>query len=168
MRRRMILLSQSQTQKLTNTQNTKDRLFSWKRQKLTTTQDKDSTCVIGSGDVVRQDEAGDSESRWVYFHFDCPLRMCRVPAPVFLIIFLEKVSLVIFLKKSCSHFLSRHLSRKKVFLIIFQKSTYFPLPLDFFPDPSAEREPPLKELWRRLCQRIITTQSTRGRRPPLI
>ena len=156
----MILLSQSQTQKLTNTQNTKDRLFSWKRQKLTTTQDKDSTCVIGSGDVVRQDEAGDSESRWVYFHFDCPLRMCRVPTPVFLIIFLKKVVLiiflVIFLEKKCLSFSSQ----RKVFLFLLLQT--------FSPAPSAEGEPPLKELWRRLCQRITTTQSTRGRRPPLI
>ena len=116
----------------------------------------------------RQDDAGDSESRWVYFHFDCPLRMCRVPPPVFLIIFLKKVFLVIFLKKVVLIFFLVIFLEKKVFLIIFQKSTYFPLPLDFFPDPSAEGEPPLKELWRRPCQQITTTLSTRGRRPPLI
>ena len=60
--------------------------------------------------------------------------MCRVPAPVFLIIFLEKVFLVIFLETSLSHYLP-----KKIFLFLFLRT--------FSPDPRSEGEPPLKELW---------------------
>ena len=86
---------------------TNSQTIVFKHKNLQRHKDKDSTCVIGSGGVVRQDQAGDLESRWVYFHFDCPLRMCRVPAPVFLIIFLEKVFLVIFLETSLSHYLPK-------------------------------------------------------------
>ena len=62
--------------------------------------------------------------------------MCRVPAPVFLIIFLEKVFLVIFLKKVVLIFFLAIFLEKKVSLIIFpKKSLFLPLPLDFFPRP---------------------------------